>query len=280
MSSSHSPPDSILSLSVSGLTPIEAFAKVDTEISRLELQLLHLRHLRNTIPPIATLPDEILSEIFVHCHNADTDAAMQPLPKAPTLSSSHRDPLDSMPWCHGRLVLSWVSRHWRSVALSFSRLWAFITNGSIEHTEECIVRSRAHHLSICLQYPSRDLLFICLRQLDRVSQFRVKLASPVEDEDVYGEVWTKKAPHLISLYLEGFDFRTQSCFDPNPLFGGSLSYLHTLTLANCQGSWTSTISWTSPLLESASNLTSLSIDSPIHFGISMRALFEEVLYLP
>ncbi|TFK68640.1 hypothetical protein BDN72DRAFT_736969, partial [Pluteus cervinus] len=77
----------------------DALNKIDAEITRLEGQIRSLRQLRNNFIPISRFPPEILSKVFLHCHNQDQ--------KSPT----------------SRLTLSWVSRHWRNVALEYPALW-------------------------------------------------------------------------------------------------------------------------------------------------------------
>ncbi|TFK65705.1 hypothetical protein BDN72DRAFT_751085, partial [Pluteus cervinus] len=135
--------------------------KVEAEISRQENQIRLLRGLRNTLLPISSIPNEILSKIFLECHEVDLE------------SNSNFDipgddrSLDSPG--KTRLILSWVSSHWRAVALSYSELWSLATGGNQEYIEECIARSKDLDLSFVLRNPRRQLLQICLAQLPRLA---------------------------------------------------------------------------------------------------------------
>ncbi|TFK62470.1 hypothetical protein BDN72DRAFT_390606 [Pluteus cervinus] len=244
------PPSPNACFSITGLTSTEAFHKVDSEITRLEAQLLHLRGLRNTIPSIATLPNEVLTEIFMHCHNENIEGMMEHYNNLETVtpdscSTCFTWDLDCEE-CHARryekrpqetlrgyvrMALSWVSRRWRSLALSHFPLWAFVTNSSLAHIQQCIERSSSHPLSVYLHLPGPDTLRICLQQLHRISRLHVR---PRSTAWVNVKLWTQPAPHLTSLYLEGFDFRTiEGPIYPGHLFGGDHPQIRTITLADC-----------------------------------------------
>ncbi|TFK65714.1 hypothetical protein BDN72DRAFT_962338 [Pluteus cervinus] len=125
-----------------GLTPSEAFLKLDSEIIRLETQLISLRGLRNTLPPISYIPNEVLSKIFLECHEHDTEPISG-------LDGSIRD----LRARRGkmRLALSWVSSRWRSVALSCTELWSFMTGKDPDYIDACALRSRSLDLSLSLR---------------------------------------------------------------------------------------------------------------------------------
>ncbi|TFK62472.1 hypothetical protein BDN72DRAFT_848667 [Pluteus cervinus] len=260
----------ITSFSISGFTPAEALLKIDSEISYHETRLLHLRSLRNTIPPIASLPNEILSEIFMQCHSNSIKCVMGPSyemysdsdVESDSESESRNSPSDSLGY--ERLIVSWVSRRWRSAALSHPPLWSSMTNGSLEHARECTIRSRALPLSVDLQRPPISLVRACILQLQRVCSLRVKMRE--EDDQYYrmlGALMAPSAPHLTSLHLDGFDLRYAD-HASIPLFERNHPCLKDLTLANCNITWR-----TSALL--ASTLTSLTIISP-KSRISINAL--------
>ncbi|TFK63513.1 hypothetical protein BDN72DRAFT_847561 [Pluteus cervinus] len=104
------------SIDISGLSREDAITEIAAEISRLEAQICSLRSLHNSFAPISKLPDQVLSKIFVlyECARADSGEG--------TESSGTRINRRVL---EVRLILSWVSRHWREVALK-QPLWRTI----------------------------------------------------------------------------------------------------------------------------------------------------------
>ncbi|TFK73679.1 hypothetical protein BDN72DRAFT_743536, partial [Pluteus cervinus] len=91
--------------SLYGLTTEEAYRKLDAEIAKTQTYLCSLRALRNSLPPIAHIPTEILSTVFTCCQD-DIDPST--IEKVDTKT---------------RFSVSWVCRHWRNTALATPALW-------------------------------------------------------------------------------------------------------------------------------------------------------------
>ncbi|TFK69281.1 hypothetical protein BDN72DRAFT_959655 [Pluteus cervinus] len=140
-------------LDLSGLTKDSSFVKIDSEISHLEKRILALRNLRNTLPPISSLPNEILCKIFLISHDVDVD---------PHLNVLEKGKIEWRRVGKTRLVLSWVSRHWREVALSYPDLWSLLTNGKMEYNRACIIRSKNRYLTVYLRERLNDHIQECL----------------------------------------------------------------------------------------------------------------------
>lgn len=89
--------------------------QIDARIAALEREIIALKIERNSISPVARLPPEILSSIFV----AFAGLNQEPRP-GPSyyLGESTR----TVPWS----VLTEVSQHWRGVALGCPQLWSRI----------------------------------------------------------------------------------------------------------------------------------------------------------
>ncbi|KAI0045060.1 hypothetical protein FA95DRAFT_1456890, partial [Auriscalpium vulgare] len=67
----------------------------------------------NTFAPVASLPPEVLAEIFTCLSAID-------LPSNPLAQNPWSDPH------YGWLAVTFVCRHWRQIALQHARLWADI----------------------------------------------------------------------------------------------------------------------------------------------------------
>ncbi|TFK65718.1 hypothetical protein BDN72DRAFT_845243 [Pluteus cervinus] len=246
---------------ISTLNHAEAFLEIDSKISQLETQLRYLRSLRNTLPPISSLSNEILSQIFLEAHILDTGSNYD----FGRLDEELTDSLGKT-----RLVLSWVSGHWRSVALSDQHLWSFITDGIPEYTNACIVRSRGLDLSFKLS--SGQLLQTCLEQSHRLGSLSGDFFNiPSEDlTPLYDSTWVNPAGRLHSLSLRNIDL-----FDGGEaptLFGGVYPQLRRFSIA---GSW---FDWGS-ILPSASTITTLYVYYP-EIRISAPNLAEILGTLP
>ncbi|TFK61348.1 hypothetical protein BDN72DRAFT_849779 [Pluteus cervinus] len=240
--------------SISGLTPLEAFAKIDAELIRLHSQIDFLKGLRNSLTPSSIIPNELLSKIFLYSHHADAEAGFA----------------DG----HSRLAIGWVSRHWRSVALSCPRLWGSIycyqfpytaSMGvrSMDYTLACLERSKDVDLSISLYNPHDNFLESCLRWTHRISNIEIKM-STIGRSSLYhlnrsSSLWGSPAPRLVSLLLEGFHFSSTHDTDEDlPLFSGIHPQFRHLTILECEfGHWRDL-----PLL-SASGLATLRIHHPL-----------------
>ncbi|TFK59795.1 hypothetical protein BDN72DRAFT_905541 [Pluteus cervinus] len=171
------------SFSICGLTLEAAYQKLDEEIASLQGRLSALCTLRNSLAPISTLPVELISKIFVHTQR---DHLM--FTKQTDLRS--------------RLLVSWVCRRWRDIALTTPTLWTTISK--IKKTailrsdcaRELLVRSRSMGLAVNLCEPSHDALEIFLAQMSRMKHFRLKY-----NRLQNGSQLIPPAPALVSLEL-------------------------------------------------------------------------------
>ncbi|TFK63514.1 hypothetical protein BDN72DRAFT_847562, partial [Pluteus cervinus] len=135
-----SSPENTAPFDISGLSKEDAIGKIASEISRLEAQIYSLRSLHNTLSPMSKLPPDVLSKVFMDCAGFD-----------------ERGRLSGTPICDLRVpdvrpIVSWVSRHWRDVALECKPLWHVITNWNRcsnlrdrDYARTCIQRSGDHN---------------------------------------------------------------------------------------------------------------------------------------
>ncbi|KAF8599370.1 hypothetical protein BDV93DRAFT_311689 [Ceratobasidium sp. AG-I] len=98
-----------------------SLAPRESAIISIGRKLLQLRNMSRSTSPVAALPTEVLSRIFVFtielCRVGDAG-----LP-CPAL------------WVHQVNAISGVCSHWRSTALSTRRLWTCIDFGQLDHTK-------------------------------------------------------------------------------------------------------------------------------------------------
>ncbi|TFK65704.1 hypothetical protein BDN72DRAFT_188058 [Pluteus cervinus] len=193
---------SAVSFDISGLTRSESFARIDAEIIRLHDQIHSLKGLRNTVAPISSIPNELLSKIFLHSHDADADLDFNQ--------------------GHSRLTIAWVSHHWRSVALGCSKLWAVVTYQNLhskpmtcdglEYARACFERSNNTDMSVLLCKPPKNLVEVCLRHIHQLRDVQLGGEHYHSRIEVPWSLllWGNPAPRLASLYLENCDFPTPS----------------------------------------------------------------------
>ncbi|TFK58522.1 hypothetical protein BDN72DRAFT_906661 [Pluteus cervinus] len=240
-------------MDLSGLTNDESFAKIDSEISQLEKRLWTLRSLRNTLPPISCLPNEILMKIFLICHDFNLLG----------------DPNEIVQERRGktRLTLSWVSHRWRSIALSFPDLWLFVTKGDVDYMRACIERSKGLHIAVDLLAPHSKHIQVCLAQMARICSLEISLSGTPSSENIDPDrVWEQPAPHLVSLTLKHINIDGQDEQDKTPLFSAVHPRLQHLTIYNCE------FRWNSPIV-TALTLTTLHITDP-DIRVELGALVE------
>ncbi|TFK61337.1 hypothetical protein BDN72DRAFT_883209 [Pluteus cervinus] len=250
-------------MDLSSLTKEECFAKLDLEISYLEKRLGALRNLRNSLPPIASLPNEILSKIFLISHNLTIE----------------EDPsgvvLEPQGWRgNTRLTLTWVSQHWRQVSLSYPDLWTFVTNGHMEYIRTCLDRSKGHELTAVLFAPLEKHTRACLSAMHRIRSLSVNVYDTPDREAVDPDyVWERQsAPCLVCLSMVSIDILGQEGDAGTRFFSGVHPHLQHLTLSGCE------YHWNSPLL-SVSTLTTFRIIDP-HTHLRVRDLMEYLRMMP
>ncbi|TFK62466.1 hypothetical protein BDN72DRAFT_882622 [Pluteus cervinus] len=240
---------------LSGLTNAQAFAKIDSEISYLESRLQILRGLRNTLPPVASLPTEILSKIFLICHNLDIEP----------------DSNGTLHWTSNqqgqvRLTLSWVSRRWRITAISYPELWTFVTKGSLEYLQVCLARSKGLNMAVVLRGPQESYIQECLMVLPRIRSLYIDPSLSERDHLSLGGFWLRQAPFLVSLSATSLDI--EGTPEGVPLFSSVHPQLQHLSLSK------SRFQWDSPLLAMAT-LTTLHIIKPVTLT-TIHALVEKL----
>ncbi|PBK63063.1 hypothetical protein ARMSODRAFT_963606 [Armillaria solidipes] len=123
----------------------EAQEMLDGLIRERAVSAEHLKNAKALLHPIRTLPDDILREIFVHCGKEWDDFYLNHTPH-----DSNKTTLP--PW-----TISQVSRQWRYVAVSTSRLWSSISLDIPSYPANHAV-SLSFKLGLCLQRaPKCDL---------------------------------------------------------------------------------------------------------------------------
>ncbi|TFK69592.1 hypothetical protein BDN72DRAFT_608394 [Pluteus cervinus] len=132
---------------------------VDAEIAQLRLRLSALCSKRNALMPVARLPPELMSIIFLYARDS----------RAPNSRSKMV------------LIISWICRTWRRNSLNFSQLWSEIDFHHHMGIKKFLTRSRQSPLSIKLNYSYlvlRDILG--LPQCSRIQSFDLNKDSFVE----------------------------------------------------------------------------------------------------
>ncbi|TFK68655.1 hypothetical protein BDN72DRAFT_663036 [Pluteus cervinus] len=227
-------PDTVTLSTIANLTTDDAIHKIDMEIAHLECQIRALRELRNSVLPISRVPTEILLEVFLRCHELDYGRSKS------------------------RLVLSWVSRHWRYLVLGHPALWSSIDifqtdllgppSPIVDHLQQCFTRSRNTPLSIAYYGPRSHILSMCSFQIHRIRQLRINHQDTNDEYEPLSDAWQQPAPLLVSLDLIGINLEDIS-------FGGAHPPLRSLLLESCRHFWDSPIT-------SLSTITTLEINRP------------------
>jgi hypothetical protein len=220
---------------------------IDAEIKSLEDSIRELKHRRNAVAPISSLPTEVIAVIFSILRLSD----------AP-LAGGKRDHLA---W----LRVTHVCHQWREIALNNPLFWSRInfTNTTLAGAAEMLVRAKKAplHLEAWVTGHHQDHV--------RFNAFKKELQSRVTEIchlEICADAFflhrtlnrlASPAPTLeyLSLSTEAnYQLRTSSRVSiPDTLFGGSAPRLSCLKLHKCN------ISWKSPLLK---GLRSLEIRAP------------------
>ncbi|TFK64346.1 hypothetical protein BDN72DRAFT_846694 [Pluteus cervinus] len=180
---------------VAGLSRHDAYNKISTEILRLQDQIRSLYSLQNSLAPISCLPNELLSKVFMHCCDLNESGEYTNL--RPEEGEEEDD--DDKACLDTRLIVSWVSRQWRNVALGHKPLWnlVFSTMGTLplDYARTCMERCQT--LYIDARSPTPKLLQLYASHISQISH--LKLGGPFELSDDF--TWTQTAPLLQSLTL-------------------------------------------------------------------------------
>ncbi|TFK71303.1 hypothetical protein BDN72DRAFT_837910 [Pluteus cervinus] len=222
-----SSPQNATGFTIAGLALDAAYNRIHTEILHWEHHIRSLKSLHNSITPVSRLPNELLSRIM---NIAYPQSGTPP---------------------HTRLILSWVCRYWRNIALADPQLWCMIPDDPplcLEYMQECIARSKSCDLEIHLWFPSNAVFKSCMAQLHRIR----RLSSGTNLHHAFRR-WRSRKCHSL-----------RNCPDVCP----DLTFLE---LVKCK------FDWGSPL--SASALTTLRIISP-HTTMAGDFLAAGLLMMP
>jgi hypothetical protein len=221
---------------------------IDAEIKSLEESIRALRHRRNALAPISSLPTEVITSIFSILRSS-----------GPTLLASGKR--DHLAW----LRVTHVCHQWREISLNNPLFWSHIdfNNLTLAGVTEMLVRAKEAPLHLeanVTGHQQDDARFSAFKE---VLQSRVSYichlhisADPVLLCTTL-ERLVSPAPTLEYLSLSmgaNYRLRTPSRAPiPDTLFGGTTPRLSCLKLYQCD------ISWKSPLLK---GLRHLEIRSP------------------
>jgi hypothetical protein len=222
---------------------------IDAEIKSLEESLQVLRHRRNTLQPISSLPPEIFATVFSFLCS----------PGIPSLGGKPDRNL-------ARLHVSHVCHQWREIALNQPQLWSHINFNtlSLAGATEILVRAKSVPLYMEKWAPREG----CDRFGPFLMEVRVRLphichlSIGATASDIYWGLVKHldlPAPTLeyLSLFCQGGTEEPSLVparpFISDTLFDGSTPRLSCLELYNCN------VRWNSPLLK---GLTSLKILTP------------------
>ena len=162
----------------------DAIRAIDQEILRLKETIRRLRSERNGIVPISQLPPELLARIFQFI--ADNEI-------------HESNPME-------RINFSYVSHHWRDVALNTSNLWRVISLGFPNCSTVMLQRSKMADLIL---YAGGDLetskhtqiIQLALSHIERVCEIIIRFSGSRADGPIHEMLrqFPKSAPRLRSL---------------------------------------------------------------------------------
>jgi hypothetical protein len=237
---------------------------IDAEIKSLEDSIRALRHRRNALAPISSLPPEVITVIF----------SESLVPRRVTVSDSITGKKsDPLAW----LRVSHVCQQWRNIVLNQPVFWSRVDFTNISSAGVAEILARAKMVPLHLEarglgdYWDDEQFSVFQEELQlRVSHIRHLIISANHwrlDKIVKGFV--SPASTLESLSLSSKD-KWRSIAIPETLFGGAMPKLSCLELSNCD------ISWESSLLKGLRYLEirSLSTDMRPSLSVWLDALEE------
>ncbi|TFK65483.1 hypothetical protein BDN72DRAFT_962497, partial [Pluteus cervinus] len=230
------------------------------EINQLEVKIRSLKSTRNSLIPIARLHHEILQEIFIiSSEEAGEQAA---------------------------LLMSWISRSWREIALQTPALWSYLTFKHPDWAQAALSRTRDHELGFCYIFPFEELKAYkhlipiwhdTLHRMRRIYLTPFSMRPPMEKFPIRLN-WVTPAPCLVEVHLHRISL-------PENLFSGSCPSLRSLYLTGCEVAWNA--------IPVSPRMTELTIKNPsprvsIHdvitkmriIGPTLRVLALESILLP
>ncbi|TFK69615.1 hypothetical protein BDN72DRAFT_594527 [Pluteus cervinus] len=259
-------------LNLSGLSKEDAYNKVESEILRLKDQIRSLLSVRNSLSPISNLPNELLAKIFMHCCDFNESGTYS------NIRPCNGDNDDDRAQPEMRLVVSWVSRHWRNVAVEHRPLWDLVINLlhppiNLDYVNSCTARSQ--HIHVDLARPENNLVVACLSTMSRSKTTYLKLDFSFGATSTTGirYIWTQPFPLLQTLTLHSINVR---CDDYRSV---GFPALQSLTLVSCTFNWAFVTSLASTIskLEIANPRTTIPIPTFVRLLQSFPRLSECIL---
>ncbi|KAI6105872.1 hypothetical protein F5141DRAFT_1204004 [Pisolithus sp. B1] len=182
---------------ISGPLLQQARDRIDNEIMLILRSLLPLRSRRNALAQACQLPAELLSMIFIHCaHDWYTDP-----------DSEFKGQV--APW----VVVSYVCRTWRDVALDCGVIWGYLFFVSLDWTLELLKRSKGAPLLVRVHLTDRTtvslrpvlehigtLVVTIFNELTHLSLSYQSYMTTVTFRDLLGVL--RRSPCLQELYFE------------------------------------------------------------------------------
>ncbi|TFK62930.1 hypothetical protein BDN72DRAFT_862462 [Pluteus cervinus] len=189
--------------------------EIDDEIQQLQTQIQILRSTRNQLTLISRiLVTEILTSIFVLA----------------------RDTSES-PRGYMSLVISWVCRDWRQIALGYPILWNDIESTNMEWVQESLVRSGDTSLSVTVDRQksgANTIVPFFLKSLPRMRSFAIQDVDnqtlPSGKRYTCSQDWNAPAPLLEELSLTQVNLS-------ETIFSGGVPRLQSLSLSFCTPGW-------------------------------------------
>ncbi|EPS99732.1 hypothetical protein FOMPIDRAFT_89906 [Fomitopsis schrenkii] len=182
-----------------------------------------LMYARNALPPINTIPVEVLAHIF--------KMVVDPAQRFPHSYAGHPDPVDG-------LHVSQVCRHWRDVAFGFLDLWSTVDTARPMSVNVMLGRAQGALLKVILRdRVNDDCVAPCLKDtgvlMDIVDETHRIEELHVEPKYSYGslliERFNQPAPNLRALTIDNIDGASNRAYLPR-LFDGCTPRLQRLTL--------------------------------------------------
>ncbi len=227
---------------------------IDAKIKSLKEAIRALRHRRNALAPVSSLPTEVIAAIFSFV-------------RLPGPSPLGGEPDNPLAW----LRVAHVCRQWRETALDLPLFWSHIdfTTVSPAGATELLSRARMAPLYLKAKVP------LFLWDGARFSAFQQELQTHVSHIchlSVIAESFelrrtlrglTSPAPLLEYLSLSRPILPTFRVTVPETLFDGTTPRLSCLKLCKCD------ISWKSPLLKGLNNLEMLKLSESARPGLAV-----------
>jgi hypothetical protein len=205
---------------------------IDDEIKSLEDSIRALKHRRNAIAPISSVPAEVMAVIFFHLRSG-------------------------LPEIHVVLRVAHVCHRWREIALDCPLLWTHIdfTTVTPAGAKEILARAEMAPLYLEANIHSRhwgNARFLAFQNelqthVSHIFHLSISAGRSHLNKTLEGLKSPAPALEFLSLSEHHYD-ESRRASVPDTLFDGATPKLSSLHLSNCD------ISWKSPLLTGLKNL--------------------------